>query len=174
MAEVKDNINGDASVSYIHRNLPANPETTSRPTKIPYIQLLFNLAYINDHIASHGYKGSGTDEDPYLVEWLDDDPRNPMRFPDGVKWCWTMLVAITTLSTAIATSAYSAPANEVMRDLLIGQEVFELGLSMFVLGLALGPLLWAPLSEMYGRQIIFTITVRIWLLLYVYIMLTLQ
>jgi multidrug resistance protein len=38
------------------------------------------------------------------------------------------------------------------------QEVVTLGLSLFVVGFALGPLLWAPFSELYGRQIIFFIT----------------
>jgi len=32
------------------------------------------------------------------------------------------------------------------------------GISLFVLGFALGPLLWAPLSEIFGRQVIFFIT----------------
>lgn len=30
--------------------------------------------------------------------------------------------------------------------------------SLFVLGFAIGPLLWAPLSELYGRQILFFVT----------------
>lgn len=29
------------------------------------------------------------------------------------------------------------------------------GVSLYVLGFALGPLVWAPLSEIYGRQIVF-------------------
>ena len=33
-----------------------------------------------------------------------------------------------------------------------------LGISLFVLGFALGPLIWAPLSELYGRQVIFLIS----------------
>lgn len=32
------------------------------------------------------------------------------------------------------------------------------GVSLYVLGFALGPLLWAPLSEIYGRQIVFFIS----------------
>jgi multidrug resistance protein len=36
--------------------------------------------------------------------------------------------------------------------------VATLGLSLFVFGFAIGPLLWAPLSEMYGRQILFFAT----------------
>ncbi|KAL8768188.1 MAG: hypothetical protein Q9209_005497 [Squamulea sp. 1 TL-2023] len=40
-------------------------------------------------------------------------------------------------------------------DFHLSQEVFELGLSLFVLGFAVGPVFWGPLSEMYGRQIVF-------------------
>lgn len=32
------------------------------------------------------------------------------------------------------------------------------GVSLFVLGFAIGPLFWAPLSELFGRQILFTTT----------------
>jgi MFS family permease len=38
------------------------------------------------------------------------------------------------------------------------QEVATLGLSLFVFGFAIGPLIWAPMSEMYGRQILFFAT----------------
>ena len=37
-------------------------------------------------------------------------------------------------------------------------DVATLGLSLFVLGLALGPLIWAPLSELYGRKSIYVIS----------------
>lgn len=37
----------------------------------------------------------------------------------------------------------------------VSQEVVTLGVSLFVLGFALGPLLWAPFSELYGRQVVF-------------------
>ena len=42
-----------------------------------------------------------------------------------------------------------------MLEFGVSQEVVTLGLSLFVLGFALGPLLWAPFSEIYGRQIVF-------------------
>ncbi len=38
------------------------------------------------------------------------------------------------------------------------QTVLILGLTVYVLGFAIGPLLWAPLSELYGRRIIFIVT----------------
>ena len=37
-------------------------------------------------------------------------------------------------------------------------EIATLGVSLFVLGFAVGPLIWAPLSEIYGRQVVFAIS----------------
>ncbi|KAM3078899.1 MFS siderochrome iron transporter 1 [Clarireedia jacksonii] len=42
-----------------------------------------------------------------------------------------------------------------MMQFKVGSEVVTLGVSLFVLGFAVGPLLWAPLSELYGRQVLF-------------------
>jgi hypothetical protein len=41
-------------------------------------------------IVNHPYKGSGTDEEPYVVTWLDEgvECENPREF--GVKYKWTM------------------------------------------------------------------------------------
>lgn len=35
----------------------------------------------------------------------------------------------------------------------VGMEVTTLGTSLFVLGYAFGPILWAPVSELYGRRL---------------------
>lgn len=47
---------------------------------------------------------------------------------------------------------------ELKADLDVSTELLTAGVSLFVLGFALGPLVWAPLSELYGRQIIFITT----------------
>lgn len=43
-------------------------------------------------------------------------------------------------------------------DLHASTELITAGIALFVLGFALGPLLWAPLSEVYGRQIVYFIS----------------
>ena len=45
--------------------------------------------------------------------------------------------------------------QQIIKEFSVSQEVVTLGVSLFVLGFALGPLLWAPFSELYGRQIVF-------------------
>ncbi|UKZ80218.1 hypothetical protein TrVFT333_007975 [Trichoderma virens FT-333] len=67
-------------------------------------------------------------------------------------------MATLTLTATFVSSTYSGCRNEIMSDLDAGSEVFSLGLALYVLGFALGPLFWAPLGELYGRQIICFIT----------------
>lgn len=128
-------------------------------TTIPYLHLLLDHGVIDPRTAAHVFPGAGTAEDPYIVGWIDKDARNPLNFSDARKWLWTLLVAVATMAVTLTTSAYTAPASELKAEFSISQVVFALGLSLFVLGFALGPIFWGPLSEMYGRQIVFVGTV---------------
>ena len=50
-------------------------------------------------------------------------------------------------------SAIFAPAsNSASKEYSVGPEVGTLGTSLYVLGFASGPLIWAPLSELQGRK----------------------
>lgn len=101
---------------------------------------------LNDSIRDHPYKGSGTEEDPYVVSWLDNDPVNPQNYPLAVKWSITMLVAFATLAVAFVSSAYSGGVRQVLAEFRVAQIIGILGVSLFVLGFAIGPLMWAPMS----------------------------
>lgn len=123
---------------------------------MPHWRLVWSQTLVTDAVLNHHYKGSGTEEDPYLVEFIPNDPRNPMEFSQVKKWFIVMTVAIATLAVAFVSSAYSGGTRQVIVEFGVSQEVATLGISLFVLGFAVGPLLWAPLSELYGRQILFT------------------
>ncbi|KAF9890310.1 hypothetical protein FE257_005976 [Aspergillus nanangensis] len=126
--------------------------------KIPYWRLVADQGVLTQEIIDFPYPGSGTDEDPYAVTWIPEDPRNPMLFSPVKKWSITMLVAISTLAVALVSSAYTGGVAEIRQEFNVGSEVATLGVSLFVLGFAIGPLLWAPLSEMFGRQVVFFVT----------------
>lgn len=127
-------------------------------SRIPHWRMVFDQAALTSEIASFEYKGSGTAEDPYLVQWIPKDPRNPMQFSTAQKWFITMTVAFATLAVTLVSSAYTGGVAHVIEEFQISEEVATLGVSLFMLGFAVGPLLWAPLSELFGRQVIFTIT----------------
>lgn len=123
--------------------------------KVSHWRLVKDHAVITPAVLDHRYQGSGTAQDPYLVEFIPHDPRNPMGFSPLKKWAITIVMAIATLAVAFASSAYSGGIRELMIEFHASQELATLGISLFVLGFAIGPLLWAPLSELYGRQILF-------------------
>ncbi|KAK7420132.1 hypothetical protein QQZ08_010546 [Neonectria magnoliae] len=124
-------------------------------TKIPYWRMVVDQAGITPDVINFAYNGSGTENDPYVVQWIPNDPRNPMLFSTTTKWFITMVVAIATLAVALVSSAYTGGLAEIMVEFQLSQEVATLGVSLFVLGFAIGPLLWAPLSELFGRQLLF-------------------
>ncbi|KAK4547377.1 MFS siderochrome iron transporter 1 [Oleoguttula mirabilis] len=117
---------------------------SAKPTTIPHLRQVFDQAGITPEVENWDYAGSGTEEDPYVVTWIDHDPRNPMLYGKVKKWSLTMLVAIATLAVAFVSSAYSGGADQV---------IAEFGCSF-----AVGPLLWAPLSEIFGRQVLYVTT----------------
>ncbi|GIL79697.1 hypothetical protein Vretifemale_8979 [Volvox reticuliferus] len=103
-------------------------------------------------ISKAEYPGSGVDNDPYIVDFLDDDAANPQLWPSLYKWALTLFVSIATLAVGFCSSAYAGAAGGIMTFFGTSPEVTTLGISLFVLGFALGPLIWAPLSEVAGRR----------------------
>ncbi|EQL02772.1 Major facilitator superfamily domain, general substrate transporter [Ophiocordyceps sinensis CO18] len=143
---------------------PASPPVTDveslqrRPTKTSHWSILLDQAGVDDQVLRRNYVGHGTDESPYLVDFLPNDPRNPMTFSRPFKWLVTSIAALSTLAVSFASSAYSGGVGEIIADFHVSSEVVILGVSMFVLGFAMGPLIWAPLSELFGRQKLFFVT----------------
>jgi multidrug resistance protein len=115
----------------------------------------------NQHAETHNsnpYLGSGTPEDPFVVEFLPGDPHNPMNFPAARKCLITAIGTLSVFAITLTSSAYSGSADEIISEFNVSSEVFALGIALFVLGFAVGPALWAPLSELYGRKILFITT----------------
>lgn len=130
----------------------------SKIKRASHWQLVSSHALLTPAVLNHEYNGSGTEEDPYRVEFIPNDPRDPMGFAMWKKWAITLLVAFATLAVAFVSSAYTGGVNQIISGFHTSDEVVVLGVSLFVLGFAIGPLLWAPLSELYGRQILFFTT----------------
>ncbi|OJJ03917.1 hypothetical protein ASPVEDRAFT_54208 [Aspergillus versicolor CBS 583.65] len=119
---------------------------------IPSWKLVIDQGAVTQTVLGHEHPGSGTEESPYVVAWLDNDFRDPMLLSMTRKIVITLIVSFATLVVALASSAYTGCMKELIEDLDVDREVATLGLSLFVLGFALGPVFWAPLSEVVGRQ----------------------
>jgi DHA1 family multidrug resistance protein-like MFS transporter len=82
-----------------------------------------------------------------------DDPYHPQNWPTRKKVVTTLLYGLTTMSATWASSSYSAGTAQIAREFHVGSQVAVLGTSLFLAGFGLGPLLWAPLSEVFGRRV---------------------
>ena len=81
-----------------------------------------------------------------------DDPYRPVNWPFRKKIVTTMLYGFTTMGSTFSSSVYAPAASQIGDQFGVSQEVSFLGLSFLLLGFGLGPLVWAPLSEVYGRK----------------------
>ena len=111
------------------------------------------------------------DQEEYVVEFNGhDDPLHPQNWPLRKKSVPTYLfvniqaklfprvflaviLGYTTLVSAFTSSIFSAATGAVAAEFGVSTEVGILGLSLYVLGFATGPILWAPLSELRGRRL---------------------
>jgi hypothetical protein len=64
--------------------------------KASHWKLVIDQTHVTPEVLSWPYKGSGTEEDPYIVEYIENDRRNPMLFPMWKKWMITILVAFVS------------------------------------------------------------------------------
>ncbi|KAL2828609.1 putative MFS multidrug transporter [Aspergillus pseudoustus] len=127
-------------------------------SKLPFWRLVVNQSKIADEVLHHPYAGSGTENDPFVVTWPPSDPRNPMNFRPAIKWFITILASFITLTVALVSSAFSGGMGQIAAEFAVEDEIVILGVSLFVLGFAIGPLIWAPLSEVFGRRRMFIIS----------------
>ncbi|KAI1734246.1 major facilitator superfamily domain-containing protein [Xylaria scruposa] len=104
-------------------------------------------------------------DDPNLVTWTGpDDPENPKNWTFGKKWAAVFTVSLFTLISPISSSLVAPALGSIADELHITQD-FEknLTLSVFILAYAIGPLVWGPLSELYGRVIVLQLVNLIYL-----------
>ncbi|KKY37974.1 putative polyamine transporter 1 [Diaporthe ampelina] len=81
-----------------------------------------------------------------------EDPYKPMNWPTKKKVTTTLLYGLVTMSATWASSAYSTGTAQIADEFHVSSQVATLGTTIFLLGFGLGPLLWAPLSEVFGRR----------------------
>ncbi|KAI1198537.1 polyamine transporter 1 [Nemania serpens] len=94
------------------------------------------------------------DREAYVVEFEGpDDPYHPQNWPLKRKLLVAGILGYTTIVSAFTSSIFSAAIPYVAEEFGVSREVGILGVSLYVLGFATGPTIWAPLSELKGRRL---------------------
>ncbi|ELR07705.1 hypothetical protein VC83_03753 [Pseudogymnoascus destructans] len=80
------------------------------------------------------------------------DTANPLNWSFSRKVVTSGLYSLTSLGSVWASTAYSPANSKVADEFNVSPDVAIIGTSLLLLGWGFGPLLWAPLSEVYGRK----------------------
>jgi hypothetical protein len=130
----------------IQENATAERAAQMANTRISWLTVLTIRDVVTSQVLEHDYAGSGTQDDPYIVMFVEDDSRDPMSFSLWLRWALCLAAGYVTFSVAFISSAFSGSIRNISEDLEVSPESATLGLSLFLLGFVLGPLLWAPCS----------------------------
>jgi hypothetical protein len=89
------------------------------------------------------------------VQYVEGDPENPRNWSKGKKWYLTILCSYINVLVASQASVYSTGQDQIAEEFGISDELAIGGLSLYVLGFAVAPMVVAPLSETFGRRRIY-------------------
>jgi hypothetical protein len=94
-----------------------------------------------------------------IVDWDGtDDPDNPMNFSASFKVINIGIISALTFITPLASSMFAPGVPQLMAEFNSTNALLaDFVVSVYVLGFAIGPLILAPTSELYGRAIIYHI-----------------
>ncbi|KAK5742509.1 hypothetical protein LTR17_003311 [Elasticomyces elasticus] len=94
------------------------------------------------------------EREEYVVEFDGpSDPSHAQNWPLKTKIIIASILIWDAMAATFASSVFSPAMTQVGQHFHKGREVVTLGTSLFVLGYACGPIIFAPMSELYGRRV---------------------
>ena len=102
------------------------------------------------------------DDDGFVI-FKPDDIENPKNWSTKQRWSVTIPVVLLVMNATFASSSPSGCFQGIAEYFDVSMEAAGLTITLFLLGYVAGPLIFAPLSEFYGRRWIFYITFTLYL-----------
>lgn len=110
---------------------------------------------------------AGTNNPDFEVDWNGEndsmDPRNWSRWYKGLtiaSMSWSTWVVV------VYSTSYTTGLSEMMVDFDISSEpLVTLGVTTYLIGLAVGSVILAPISEMYGRRPVYIVSMFMFMVL---------
>ncbi|KAM6491145.1 MFS general substrate transporter [Amanita muscaria] len=103
-------------------------------------------------------EGSDQPDPAFQVTLTDDDAMNPCNISLLHKWIIVNVISQGALCVACASSTAAFTEVSLEQEFNVSHEISILSISLYVVGLGMGPLLAGPLSEVYGRNIIYQVS----------------
>ncbi|CCX11540.1 Similar to Polyamine transporter 4; acc. no. Q12256 [Pyronema omphalodes CBS 100304] len=88
-------------------------------------------------------------------------PEDPRNWSKGRKWLLSLKLCIFCFAVSMGSTIFTPAVQVIARQFHESDTVAILGISMYVIGFAVGPVFFSPLSEVYGRKVVL---IPVWLL----------
>ena len=109
-----------------------------------------------------------TSDGNILVDWYTtDDPANPQNWSNGKRGFVALLICAYTFAVYCGSAIYTSSEGGVIEQFGVSPTDASLPLSLYVLAYGMGPLIFAPLSEIpvVGRSPVYATTMFIFVIL---------
>ncbi|KAK8190240.1 major facilitator superfamily domain-containing protein [Phyllosticta capitalensis] len=93
-----------------------------------------------------------------------DDPENPQNWSHLKRATITGVIGLVAFMVSLGSSIYTPAVFEIEAHFGVSTTAAILGLSLYVIGLAFGPIMAAPISETAGRNIVYLTTLPVFML----------
>ncbi|KAK4166522.1 citrinin biosynthesis cluster MFS transporter mrr1 [Cladorrhinum sp. PSN259] len=95
-----------------------------------------------------------------------DDPENPKNWPLWYRTYTIIAISYATWIVVLYSTSYTATLTPLMSEFNItSRPIATLGLTSYLFGLAVGSVIVAPLSELYGRRPVYLVCLTAFVLL---------
>ncbi|KAF8537533.1 major facilitator superfamily domain-containing protein [Trichophaea hybrida] len=101
---------------------------------------------------------------PFEVRWDEGDPEYPMNWSLAKRGWILMVVSMQTLVVIFYSTSYVSGSAGMVEEFDIKPTTLILGMTTYLIGLGCGPMLLAPLSELYGRRIVYLVSLCLFFL----------
>ncbi|KAA6411574.1 MAG: MFS multidrug transporter [Lasallia pustulata] len=110
---------------------------------------------------------TGPTDPDFEVDWDDDDdPANPRNWPMWYKGVTIGFISWSTWVVVLYSTSYTTGLPNMMRDFHVSSEpLVTLGVTTYLIGLAGGSVILAPVSEIYGRRPVYMCSMFFFMLL---------
>ena len=92
------------------------------------------------------------------LDFAPGDIENPKEWSTKRRWYCTVVAVTLVCNATFASSSPSGCIRGIAEEFHVSEVAAGLVITLFLLGYVAGPLLFAPLSEFYGRRYVFYIT----------------
>jgi DHA1 family multidrug resistance protein-like MFS transporter len=109
-----------------------------------------------------------TSDGHILVDWYTtDDPANPQNWSNGKRGLVSLMICLYTFAVYTGSAIYAPSIEGVMKTFGVDHVAASLPLALYVLAYGIGPLLFAPMSEMarIGRNPVYIVTFSLFVIL---------